>query len=231
MKLLNAILAGLTLMGIPQSLWATGCHAPYVSYATPTYVQREVVVVKQIPVYVAAFVPVVSVGYAAPGVAVAPAAPAVQAPMPASAPAPCDALAARVAQLERLLQAQGPPAGAQPGQGANVNGTNVQPPAQALPQPQPGAAPQGQVSTPPPGAAYAAVFTQRCAECHTEGSLKKNGFPLVNAAGAPLAFNHEQVARILAYTKGKVGKPPVCPKGKSPLDDREFGALLELLDN
>jgi hypothetical protein len=251
------VLAGLFLTGVPQGVLAAGCKSYYpvsYSYYTP-YVQKEYVVqqvIKEIPIYVAKFVPVVSVGYAPAPVA----APAMSAAMPSQAINPCAELQGRVAQLEALIRGQAPPQyGPQQGPVPNGNGYRQGTPQQGVPYPpkapngghynttpQPQQAPQAEPVPPPqtppegqvsgPQAAvipsHHGVFVKRCAECHTQGA-NKGGFPLLAQGGAPLQLTGEQKAKVIQYVKGAAGKVPKCPKD-SPLTDEEFGQVLSVVD-
>jgi uncharacterized membrane protein len=188
-------LAGEALAG------SCGYYQPY--YAQP-YVVKQVI--REIPVYVAAFVPVVSVGYAAP-VAAAIAQPVQQQAMPQALQAePCADLKQRLDRLERLLSG------------------NVVNPAQQAGQPT-----VLQSQAPQTGAW--AVLASRCAECHTEGASMKGKFALFGADSRPVKLTAEQKLKVLAVTKGKAGQAPTMPKAPGkPLTDEEYAKLLDLLD-
>lgn len=227
-SLVSVVLAGLVLVGFPQLLLAGSCYhaAPYVTYAAP--VVKTVYAVKEVPVYVAAFTPVVSVGYVAPAVYTPPvvtAAPAMPQAMPQD---PCAQLKERVAALERALQ---PPTQPQPQIQPNQSSVPAAPaqPSRSEPVPAPqSSSPQGAAAQ-PSNLTAATVIQNRCAECHTAGRLK-GGFALAGEDGRLLLLTPEQIRKVLSSTKGKPGTPPKMPKGKPPLTDEEFAALLELVD-
>jgi mono/diheme cytochrome c family protein len=242
--LVSAICAGLVLTGLPGTLLAGSCHQSYaVSYAYP--VVKQVTVVKEVPVYVAAFTPVVAVGYVAPAVYAPPALPAAM-PQQSMPQDPCAQLKDRVANLERLLQqSQQPYPQQQPAYGQSQGAPPASAPSERVPAPSPvvpgqgataplsppGPPAAGQPGQPQPGQGLtaAAVIVQRCAECHTAGRLK-GGFALTGEDGRLLLMTPEQIRKVIQSTKGRPGSPPKMPKGKPPLNDEEFAALLDLVD-
>jgi mono/diheme cytochrome c family protein len=198
-RILSAILL---LASLASRLQAGPCSyaSTYHSCSYTPYV-NQVTVVKEVPVYVAAFIPVVSVGYAS-----APVAPYQPAAAATAAPAaePCADLRARLANLERLLQQN-----------------SAQPAGQAAyPTPQASASSSG-----------LALLASRCAECHTRGKEKGGIALTAEDGRSVLKLSPEQRQKVLRSTMGAQGKPPSMPKNHPPLSNEEFGQLLESLVN
>lgn len=219
-RLLSVALALFTV-GTPSLLACPPVVRSYTPYYAPT-TYREVVVVREAAVYVAQFVPVVTVGVAASvpvAPAVAPVAAPAAAPMPAAQPVaadPCASLRAEVNEMKAMLRQMQT-------QGQN---SPLPPPGAVSPSPptDPRAAPAGNT----PG--YVGVLMTKCASCHTAGKLKpKVPFALVNADGTIPRFTPEQTKAILRATMGDDNQKPTMPPA-GPLDDQSFGALLQIVN-
>jgi mono/diheme cytochrome c family protein len=192
----------LTILGVLA--WASlsqACHQP-VRVVNRVEVVKEVVVVKEVAAFVASFVPVVSVGYAAPVVPAyglqQPYGPPAQAVVPQQAVDPCaevrQQLAALAAEVKQLRNGGAPPP-VQPMQNAAVTGRHV------------------------------AVLAAKCAKCHT-GATARGKLQLYTAPGQLNPLAADQKLKVLAMVR----KGLMPPKPEAPLTEQEISDLHELLD-